>query len=73
MIYTQSIRPFNTETLDQELSCHTYLIFAALTDEQRCLASDAVAIVHYPKSQKARKKRIPKEGDMMVVRHHAVE
>lgn len=36
----------HTEMLDQEVPRHAYQIFAALRDEQQCLASDAVAYVH---------------------------
>lgn len=62
----------HTETLDQEVPRHIRQIFTALRDERRCLASDAVAYVHYQKSRNARKQKIPKEGDLVVVRNHAV-
>ena len=63
----------HTETLDQEVPRHTHQIFTALRDERRCLASDAMAYVHYQKSRNARKQKIPKEGDLVVVRNHAVD
>lgn len=37
----------HTEMLDQEVPRDTHQIFTALKDEERCLASDAVAYVHY--------------------------
>lgn len=60
------------ETLDQEVPRHTHQIFTALRDERRCLASNAVAYMHYQKSKNMRKQKITKEGDLVVVRNHAV-
>lgn len=62
----------HTEMLDREIPRHTHHIFPALRDERRYLASDAAAYVHYQKSRNARKQKIPKEGDLVVVRNHAV-
>ena len=63
----------HTEMLDQEGPCHIYQIFTALRDGQRCLASDAVAYVHYQKSRNASKQIIPKERYLVVVRNHTVD
>lgn len=60
------------EMLDQ-VPRHTYQISMALRDEQRRLASDAVAYVRYQKSRNASKQRIAKERDLVVVRNHAVK
>ena len=63
----------HTGMLDQEVSRHTHQIFTALRDKQRCLASDAMAYLHYQKSENTRKQKIPKEGDLVIVRNHAVD
>lgn len=45
----------------------------ALRDENRCLASEASAYSHYRKGQQERKQRVPKAGDLVLVRNHAVD
>ena len=45
----------------------------ALWDENRCLASEASAYSHYKKGQRKRRQRIPKTGNLILVRNHAVD
>lgn len=45
----------------------------ALRDENRCLSADASAYIHYQRSKNERRQRLPKEGDLVVVRNHAVD
>lgn len=52
----------HTKILNQEVPRHTLQIFTALRDERRCLASDAVAYIHYQKSKNTRKQKVPKGG-----------
>lgn len=63
----------HSKIFDQELPRHTLQIFTALRDERRCLASDAVAYIHYQKPKNTRKKKVPKEEDLVVVQNHAVD
>lgn len=53
-----------------ELQKHIYI---ALRDENRCLASEASAYSYYRRGQRERKQRIPKAGDLVLVRNHAVD
>ncbi len=48
-------------------------IYMALRDENRCLASEASAYSHYRRGQRERRQRIPKVGDLVLVRNHAVD
>lgn len=53
---------------------YTLHIFAALRDEKKCLASDAVAYQHYQSQKKNTwQQRLPKVGDLVVVRNHSVD
>ena len=45
----------------------------ALRDENRCLSADASAYLHYQRLKNEKKQRLPKEGDLVVVRNHAVD
>lgn len=45
----------------------------ALRDKNKCLSTDASAYIHYQRSKNERKQRLPKEGDLVVVRSHAVD
>lgn len=64
----------NPDTQDiQETPRHTQQIFMALCDENRCLSADASAYIHYQRSKNEKRQRLPKEGDLVVVRNHAVD
>lgn len=45
----------------------------ALRDEKKCLASEAASYTHYLKSVRERKQKIPKPGNLVLVRNHAVD
>lgn len=57
----------------QETPRDTQQIFMALRDENRCLSADASAYILYQRSKNERTQRLPKEGDLIVVRSHAVD
>ena len=52
---------------------HQKHIYMALRDENRCLASEASAYSHYRRGQRERRQWIPKTGDLVLVRNHAVD
>lgn len=68
---------YNLESPDtqdiQETPRHTQQIFMALRDENRCLSAEASAYIHYYRSKNERRQRLLKEGDLVVVRNHAVD
>ena len=52
---------------------HQKQIYMALRNENRCLASEASAYSHYRRGQRERRQRVPKAGDLVLVRNHAVD
>lgn len=52
---------------------HQQHIYMALRDENRCLASEASAYSNYRRGQRERRQRVPKAGDFVLVRNHAVD
>ena len=60
-------------TTTQEVPAHQCQIFTALRDETKLLAMEAASYSHYTKSRRDRKQRIPKPGDLVIVRNHTVD
>ena len=62
------------EDFDEEsLPPHQVQIFSALRDENKRLSSEAASYSHYHTGRRDRKQRIPQPGDLVIVRHHAVD
>lgn len=57
----------------EETPKHTRHIFIALRDENKCLATDALAYIYYQRSKNERRQRLPKGRDLVVVRNYTVD
>lgn len=64
--------PDQFEAEIKEVPFYQQQIFMALRDEKKCLASEAAAYIHYLKSVRKRKQKIPEPRDLVLVRNHAV-
>ena len=65
--------PQEPEDWAQELPAHQHQIYMALRDENKCLASEAASYRHYGSERRKRKARLPEPGDLVLVRHHAID
>lgn len=44
-----------------------------LRNENKCLAANTLAYIHYQRSKNERRQRLSKEGDLIIVRNHVVD
>ena len=56
-----------------DLPRHQLQLYMALRDENKCLSSEAASYRHGAEKLRKRRQRIPKPGDLVIIRHHTID